>query len=118
MATADFLLLLAFTVVSVVLGKPLSFLNCSIVARASAAANAHATSTFTQALAQNLNTSGARLGLENWAGSTRVNCFETKAIWGLCIGLAVLFTCSTILLPTLWMKARKAAGGMGGKADV
>ncbi|KAI5367761.1 hypothetical protein Slin15195_G028940 [Septoria linicola] len=111
MTATDFLLLLAFIVVSVVLGKPLSFLNCMIVADRDAAGNAQSAAAFTQALATNIGKSGSTLGLGNWAGSTNANCYETKAIWGLCISLAILFTCSSCILPTLWYKARKAAGG-------
>lgn len=117
MTAADFFLLLAFIIISVVFGKPLSYLNCIIIDNKDAAANAHSAVAFTQALASNVNNSGATLGLRNWAGASRVNCFETKAIWGLCIALSVLFTCSCILLPTLWMKAKKAAGG-GAKSVV
>jgi len=108
MAGMDAALLLAFVVVSVVLGKPLSFLNCMIVANASAAANAQSASAFTQSLTSNLGKSGSILGLEDWAGSTRINCFETKAIWGLSIALCILFTCSSLILPTLWLKAKRA----------
>lgn len=111
MAGTDFLLLLAFVIVSVVLGKPISYLNCLIIDNKSAAANAQSAAAFTQALAENINQSGSTLGLKNWAGSTRVNCYETKAIWGLCIALSILFSCSTFLLPTLWFKVRKAASG-------
>ncbi|KAK4626730.1 hypothetical protein CLAFUW4_04343 [Fulvia fulva] len=119
MTAADTFLLLAFIIISVVFGKPLSYLNCMVIADKDAAGNAQSAVAFTQALASNVNKSGARLGLANWAGSTRVNCFETKAIWGLCIGLSVLFCCSGILLPTLWAKARKAGGGGGeGKSVV
>ncbi|EME46174.1 hypothetical protein DOTSEDRAFT_51725 [Dothistroma septosporum NZE10] len=111
MTATDFALLLAFIIISVVLGRPLSYLNCMTVANQDAAGNAQSAVAFTQALASNLDKSGSTLGLRDWAGSTRVNCFETKAIWGLCISLSILFSCSCILLPTLWMKARRAGGG-------
>ncbi|PPJ51403.1 hypothetical protein CBER1_08554 [Cercospora berteroae] len=117
MTAVDFLLLIAFVVVAVVLGKPLSFLNCTIIADKNAAANAQSAAAFTQALASNIGKSGSTLGLGNWAGSTKANCYETKAIWGFGISLAILFTCSSCILPTLWYKARKAAGG-GGKSVV
>ncbi|EMC99518.1 hypothetical protein BAUCODRAFT_339516 [Baudoinia panamericana UAMH 10762] len=110
MTAADSALLLAFVVVSVVLGRPLSFLNCMVIANASAAANAKSASTFAQSIASNLGKSGSLLGLIDWAGSTRINCFETKAIWGLSIALCILFTCSTLILPTLWLKAKRAGG--------
>ena len=108
MAGLDAMLCLAFAIVSIVLGKPLSFLNCAVVADADAAANAQSASAFTQSLASNLGKSGSTLGLGNWAGSTKLNCYETKALWGLCISCCILFTCSSLILPTLWLKAKRA----------
>ncbi|TKA56566.1 hypothetical protein B0A49_11992 [Cryomyces minteri] len=109
MTTADGLLLLAFVIVAVVVGKPLSFLNCLAIDNASAAVTAASASTFTQSVTQNLGKSGAALTLGNWAGTTRGNCLETKAIWGFGIALCVLFTTSTVLLPTLWYKSKRAS---------
>ncbi|KAJ9621902.1 hypothetical protein H2203_006782 [Taxawa tesnikishii (nom. ined.)] len=108
MGIIDSLLLLAFVVVSVVLGKPLSFLNCMALPNVSATADAQGAAAFVNSLTTNLGKSGSTLGYWVWANSTRVNCFETKAIWGLCIALCILFTCSCILLPTLWYKSKRA----------
>lgn len=121
MTATDFFLLLAFIVVAVVMGKPLSFLNCSAAADLNAAGNAHSTVVFTQALTENFGKSGSTLALGGWAGLTKANCYETKSIWGFCISLTILFTCSSCILPTLWFKARKAGGAGGGggaKSDV
>lgn len=109
MTGIDLLLLLAFVVISVILGRPLSFLNCTVIDDASAAGNADSAFDFAQSLASYLNVSGSTLDLGDWAGSTRANCFETKAIWGLCIALCILFSCSAMLLPALWWKSKKAA---------
>ncbi|KAF2168586.1 hypothetical protein M409DRAFT_65499 [Zasmidium cellare ATCC 36951] len=114
MTATDTLLLLAFLTLSIILGRPLSYLNCPAIASQTAASNAHSAAAFTQSLAQNLNESGARLGLGRWAGSTRTNCYESKAVWGLGIALAVLYFCSVVVLPTLWVKARRVGGGSGG----
>ncbi|CAK3748965.1 hypothetical protein AC579_8399 [Lecanosticta acicola] len=116
MAIIDALLLLAFVVVSVVLGRPLSFLNCVIISDGSAAANAQSAAAFSQALAASSGVQGSVWNLTRWAGTTRTNCLETKAVWGMSISLAILFSCSTLILPTLWMKVRKA--GSGGKSVV
>lgn len=116
MTAIDLLSLLAFIIISVLLGRPLSFLNCMLVDNASGAANAASAYAFTTALASNLGKSGAA-GFANLAGSTRVNCFESKAIWGMCIALCILYACSSMILPTLWWKAKRA-GGAGGKGDV
>lgn len=87
MTGIDSLLLLAFVIVSIVLGKPLSYLNCMAIADTDALGNAQGAAALMQSLESNINKSGSTLGLWDWAGSTRVNCFETKAIWGLCIAL-------------------------------
>ncbi|KAK4504495.1 hypothetical protein PRZ48_005411 [Zasmidium cellare] len=107
MAATDVVLLLSFLTISIILGKPLSYLNCPSIASASATANAQSAAAFTQSLASNLNESGARLGLGRWAGSTRTNCYEMKAVWGLGISLATkndelnTMTRYTVLLTTL-----------------
>lgn len=112
MTATDFALLLAFTIISVLVGKPLSFLNCPAISSSSAASDASGAAAFAQAIAST-GTSGATLSLRNLAASTKTNCYETKAIWGLCISLAILFFCSSVILPTLWMKAKRAGGGSG-----
>lgn len=117
MTAVDAGLLLSFVIVAVCVGRPLSFLNCSVIASASDAADAQSASIFAQSLRENINVSGARLGLANWAGSTKMNCYETKAIWGMCIGLCILFACSVMVLPTLFFKNKKA-GGSGAKSAV
>lgn len=86
MTGIDAALLLAFVIVSVVVGKPISFLNCLALPKASSEASADGTSAWITSLVANIK-SGGTLGLYSWAGSTRTNCYETKAIWGLCIAL-------------------------------
>ncbi|KAF2792827.1 hypothetical protein K505DRAFT_408416 [Melanomma pulvis-pyrius CBS 109.77] len=108
MSGVDSLLLIAFIVVAVTLGKPLSFLNCYVIGKTSAEVNAESAYAFTMSVTQNLNTMGSNLPLGNWAGATRTNCFQSKTIWGLSIGLCILFTTSCALLPTLFYKNKKA----------
>jgi hypothetical protein len=88
-----------------------------IIGNSDAAGNAQSAVQFAQALATSLNNGDGTLMLSNWASSTRTNCLETKAVWGLAIALAVCFSVSSLILPSLWFKARKAAGG-GGKSAV
>jgi hypothetical protein len=87
MSGVDSLLLIAFIVVAVTVGKPLSFLNCYVIGKASKAAEAQSAYAFTTAVANNLNTMGSNLNLGNWAGATKSNCFQSKTIWGLSIAL-------------------------------
>jgi hypothetical protein len=81
MAGLDFLMLIAWIVVSVVVGKPVSYLNCYNPA---ASGNGHILAD----ILSNLNQNGSVLTLQNWAGLDKSNCFETKAIWGFSIALA------------------------------
>ena len=67
MTGADFLILIAWIVVSVSVGKPVSYLNCYHLP-------------YTK--------NGDVLTLENWSGMNKSNCFQTKAIWGFSIALA------------------------------
>ena len=87
MSGVDSLLLIAFIVVAVTVGKPLSFLNCYMIGAASEEVDAASAYAFTMSVSQNLNTMGSKLGLGNWAGATKTNCFETKTVWGLSIAL-------------------------------
>jgi hypothetical protein len=81
MAGADFLILIAFIVVSVTVGRPVSYLNCY-----------HPPATkggqILDDLMSNWNQPGSLLSLEDWSGLNKSNCFATKAIWGFSIALA------------------------------
>lgn len=87
MSGVDSLLLIAFIVVAVCLGKPVSFLNCYVIGKASKEVDAASAYAFTESISNNLNTMGSNLGLGAWAGATKTNCFSTKTVWGLSIGL-------------------------------
>ncbi|KAM0720229.1 hypothetical protein Q7P37_004365 [Cladosporium fusiforme] len=102
----DFLLLLAFLTVSILLGQPLSHLNCRTIRSASAASSAESAWAFAMALASGKEGS-AVMGLTGWAGSGRAECFQTKAVWGLGVALCVLFATSCTVLPVMWWKGRK-----------
>jgi hypothetical protein len=79
MAGFDFLILIAFIVVSVCIGRPIASLNCY-----------HPAQNFGDVLTElqaNWNKAGSTLNLTAWSGLNKSNCFETKAIWGFCIAL-------------------------------
>lgn len=109
MTGVDSLLLIAFIVCAVTLGKPMSYLNCYVIGRTSKEVDAAYAYAFVTAAAQNLNTSGSGLDLRHWAGVTQSNCFQAKTVWGMAIALCILFTVSCALLPTLWYKSKKPA---------
>jgi len=80
----DSLFLIALVVVSVVVGKPLSYLNCQVLDEIS-----NATSSafdFTSALGNSLNKDG-RVDYAAWIGTSKSTCLEMKSIWGLSIAL-------------------------------
>lgn len=91
MAGVDALLLIAFIVVAVVLGKPISYLDCRIAGNASAQATAQSAYAFTQSVKDNLTNKGPYF---EFAGTTKVNCYEVKALWGLSIALWLVIAIS------------------------
>lgn len=86
MTGIDGLLLISFIVIAVVVGKPVSFLNCPALFDGNSTQTAAGTAAWVLSLVANVK-SGGRLDLYAWAGSTKMNCYVTKAIWGLCIAL-------------------------------
>jgi hypothetical protein len=108
MTGVDSLLLIAFIVCAVTLGKPMSYLNCYVIGRSSYEADAANAYAFVTATTQNLNQDGSGLDMTHWAGATKSNCFQAKTVWGLSVALCILFTTSCALLPTLWYKNKKA----------
>lgn len=108
----DVLLLLAFTIISVLLGRPISHLNCRAIRSASAASSAESAWAFAMALASGKEGS-AVMGLTGWAGSGRAECFQTKAVWGLGVALCILFATSAVVLPVMWYKGRKGVAAKG-----
>jgi hypothetical protein len=87
MAGADSLLLIAFIVVAVTVGKPVSYLNCYVIGKTSTEVDAAYAYAFTTSVKNNLNQMGDKLSLGHWAGVTRSNCFQAKTVWGLAIAM-------------------------------
>lgn len=80
----DSILLIAVVVVAVVVGKPLSYLDCKVIGTSSVAESAYQLST---ELKQSLHNNGGMIKYSNWIGATRSTCYQMKAIWGLSIAL-------------------------------
>ena len=74
MTGVDSLILIAFIVCAVTLGKPMSFLNCYVIGKSSAEVDTMYANTFVTATVENLNKSTSSLG--HWAGVTRSNCLS------------------------------------------
>ena len=79
----DVLLLVAVVVVAVVVGKPLSYLQCQAIDKISdGSSSAYA---FTAALGSTLDK--VNINYSHWIGATKTTCLEMKAVWGLSIAL-------------------------------
>ena len=78
-------MLIALTVVAVVIGKPLSYLNCKVVGSASVASSAYQLGATLKSTVQNKGAVG--MEYSNWISANKTTCYEMKAIWGLGIAL-------------------------------
>lgn len=87
MSAVDSLLLIAFIVVAVTVGKPISYLNCYVIGKASSSVDQAYSYAFTNSVKNNLNTMGDKLSYSHWAGVTKSNCFQAKTVWGLSIAM-------------------------------
>ena len=82
----DGMMLIALTVVAVVIGKPLSYLNCKVIGTASVSQSAYQLGAELKNTVQNKG-AGSNLVYSNWIMANKTTCYEMKAIWGLGIAL-------------------------------
>lgn len=83
-AIVDTCFLIALIVVAVVVGKPLSYLDCNVIGNL----NSSASSAYSFASALNgIVTSTGRLDYNNWIGTSKSTCLQMKSIWGMSIAL-------------------------------
>lgn len=80
----DGMLLIALIVVAVVVGKPLSYVNCQIIGTSSVAESA---AQLSNELRKGWDNPGEKVTYSNWIGAKKSTCLEMKAIWGLSIAL-------------------------------
>ena len=80
----DSMLLIALVVVAVVVGKPLSYLNCRVIGSSSVS---QSTYQLGLELKKSFSKEGSQVQYSNWIGASKVTCYEMKAIWGLSIAL-------------------------------
>ena len=102
----DFFALVAFVVVAVELGQPVSIIDCMEYGNASQAITAYNATNLTTALDKAFVRYGRFSG---WTTLTQANCFEVKGVWGLSIAMCILFSCTAFTLPTLRHKQKRAA---------
>lgn len=80
----DGMLLIALAVVAIVVGKPLSYLNCQVIGSSSVS---ESTYQLGLELKKSFNKEGTKVQYGNWIGASKFTCYEMKAIWGLSIAL-------------------------------
>ncbi|KAB8238743.1 uncharacterized protein BDW43DRAFT_296185 [Aspergillus alliaceus] len=106
-AIADFLLLIAVIVVAVIIGKPLSYLQCNKIAAVTD--NISSAFAFATKLSSYLSHLDGKLQYGTLIGASKGVCLEAKSIWGLSIALCIIFFFSSICCICLW-KQKKASG--------
>ncbi|OJJ34452.1 hypothetical protein ASPWEDRAFT_29597 [Aspergillus wentii DTO 134E9] len=108
-AIMDGLFLIAVIVVAVIIGRPLSYLRCDVIA------NITGENSTAYAFATNLDSYlahiGGKVNYKNWIGASRGVCLEAKSIWGLSIALCILFFFSVISCVCLWRQKKAASAG-------
>ncbi|KAN0081967.1 hypothetical protein V8E54_003265 [Elaphomyces granulatus] len=102
----DGLLLIAVIVVAVVVGKPLSYLDCDVVGQLTGGDSS--AYDFATSLGSYLDKVGGNIDYSHWIGASRAICLETKAVWGLSIALCILFAFSAICSVCLWRQTQVA----------
>jgi hypothetical protein len=109
----DSAVLIAVIVVAVIVGKPLSYLDCAALPSTNSSST---TVSFLDSVGSNM----ARVNYWVWAGASKTTCFEMKAIWGLSIALCILFAFSATCTACMWNKQRadKAAKGQVRQATI
>ena len=76
--------LISLVVVSVIVGKPVSYLDCKSLEDVSNTSSS--AFDFTSALGSSLRSDG-QIDYSKWIGTSKSTCFEIKSIWGLTIAL-------------------------------
>lgn len=80
----DGMFLIALTAVSVIVGKPVSYLNCQVLDDLSNTSSSAID--FTSALGSSLK-DGGKIDYSKWISTSKSTCLEIKSIWGLSIAL-------------------------------
>lgn len=84
-AIIDLFLLVALIVVAVIMGKPLSYLQCSSLS--SLGFKDATIYAFASRLSSVVASLSGKIDFVAWIGASKTICLETKAIWGLSIAL-------------------------------
>lgn len=99
---ADFMCLIAGIAVACVVGKPVSYLNCNAFPNKGGNSANFLHSLFVNVKRISGNTF-------EWVDPSKPSCLQLKTIWGLSIGLCVLFTLSSATTVCLWRRIKMAS---------
>ncbi|PWY78077.1 hypothetical protein BO94DRAFT_537859 [Aspergillus sclerotioniger CBS 115572] len=110
-AILDTLILIAVIVVSVIIGKPLSYLQCNNIENY-ATSDGSSAYTFSTHLSNYLDDLSGKVDYTSWIGGTKAVCLEAKSIWGLCIAMCIMFFFSGICGLVLWRQKKAASAGV------
>ncbi|KAI0203540.1 hypothetical protein F4808DRAFT_457813 [Astrocystis sublimbata] len=111
----DSALLIALIVVAATIGKPLSMLQCELLPEPVSETASFVTTITGRSFL------GAASRYNNYLAlitTDQPHCYEIKAVWGLGIALAVLFSFSALVCVGLWHRIRRANGGGAPPKDV
>ncbi|KAL2864958.1 uncharacterized protein BJX67DRAFT_197983 [Aspergillus lucknowensis] len=115
----DFLLLIAVIVVAVILGKPLSYLECNEIGDLMRGDGDEGSSAYTFAthLSSYLGKLSGTVDYRSWVGMSKGVCLEAKSIWGLSIAMCIMFFFTAVCCACLW-RQKKAIAGAGDAKEV
>ncbi|KAJ0420372.1 hypothetical protein BJY00DRAFT_313043 [Aspergillus carlsbadensis] len=111
----DTLILIAVIVVAVIMGRPLSYLECAEIGSGNEISSAY---TFATHLSSYLRNLSGEVDYRSWVGTSKGVCLEAKSIWGLSIAMCIMFFFSGICCACLWKQKKIGAGGSGDAKEV
>ncbi|KAL5337444.1 hypothetical protein BJX70DRAFT_399580 [Aspergillus crustosus] len=116
-AIIDTLLLTSVIVVSILLGKPLSYLQCEEIGNILNQDDPASAYTFATHLRTYLGSLEGEVEYKAWVGTSRAVCLQAKSVWGLAIGMCIMFFFTVVCCVFMWRQSKLAAGGdvEGGK---
>ncbi|KAL2812164.1 hypothetical protein BJX63DRAFT_260283 [Aspergillus granulosus] len=112
----DMLILIAVIVVAVILGRPLSYLECADIG--SIGDDSSSAYTFATHLSSYLGSLSGEVDYRSWVGTSKGVCLEAKSVWGLSIAMCIMFLFSSICCACLWRQKKIGAGGSGDAKEV
>ncbi|BCS23400.1 uncharacterized protein APUU_31625S [Aspergillus puulaauensis] len=116
----DSLLLIAVIVVAVIIGKPLSYLECGEIGdilkgKFTRDDNGSSAYTFATHLSSYLENLSGAVDYKSWIGMSKGVCIEAKSIWGLSIAMCIMFFFTTVCCVCLWRQKKAAVNANFGK---